>query len=293
MTELLTGGHEFAVVLLGTSDDLYPDRQTSGAPGWWRSFWLALAGRAGLNEGDAARSPAMGVPTHSTADQSAERAPMPIEVDSGTVADQQRDSTLTSRSSHTRPDGQTSSGNLPTHALVEAARAGSEQAWFELTSRFTGHLRATVMRFNLNSADTDDVIQSTWLRAVEGIHQLKDPEVFGDWLRTIARRESLALIRRRQREVDLTAMPDASSGVEQKWSDPGGGEPTSIDALERLPATERELLRLLLLDAPLSYAEISRQTGMPIGSIGPTRARALRRLRGELAAEESQERPPG
>ena len=46
-----------------------------------------------------------------------------------------------------------------------------------------------------------------------------------------------------------------------------------------LPEKRRELLLLLLADPPLSYDEISARLGIPRGSIGPTRARALEQLR--------------
>jgi DNA-directed RNA polymerase specialized sigma24 family protein len=50
-------------------------------------------------------------------------------------------------------------------------------------------------------------------------------------------------------------------------------------ALERLPDRHRELMTALLAEPPLSYAEASRRTGIPVGSIGPIRARSLDRLR--------------
>ena len=49
--------------------------------------------------------------------------------------------------------------------------------------------------------------------------------------------------------------------------------------MTELPEKRRELLLLLLADPPLSYDEISARLGIPRGSIGPTRARALEQLR--------------
>jgi len=56
------------------------------------------------------------------------------------------------------------------------------------------------------------------------------------------------------------------------------------DALARLPRRWQRLLELLMADPPVSYAEISDQLGLPVGSIGPTRGRCLERLRVLLAA---------
>ena len=55
------------------------------------------------------------------------------------------------------------------------------------------------------------------------------------------------------------------------------------DGLAELPADRRALLLLLLEDPPLSYREISARLGIPIGSIGPTRVRALAQLRNSAA----------
>ena len=54
-------------------------------------------------------------------------------------------------------------------------------------------------------------------------------------------------------------------------------------ALRRLPAPDRELLTLLM-DSPSSYRAVSAELKMPVGSIGPKRARSLERLRRELDA---------
>ena len=58
------------------------------------------------------------------------------------------------------------------------------------------------------------------------------------------------------------------------------------EALAELPASRRDLLMLLLADPPLAYAEISARLGIPIGSIGPTRARALEQLRRTQALQD-------
>jgi DNA-directed RNA polymerase specialized sigma24 family protein len=51
------------------------------------------------------------------------------------------------------------------------------------------------------------------------------------------------------------------------------------EALSSLPWRWRRVLELLMADPPVSYADISDELGLPIGSIGPTRARSLARLR--------------
>ena len=55
------------------------------------------------------------------------------------------------------------------------------------------------------------------------------------------------------------------------------------DGLAELPSGRRELLLILLTDPPIPYADISERLGIPVGSIGPTRARALDQLRNTSA----------
>ena len=57
--------------------------------------------------------------------------------------------------------------------------------------------------------------------------------------------------------------------------------------LEELPPPCRILLRMLIADPPPSYEEVSQVLEMPVGSIGPRRARCLARLRTRLAKLES------
>jgi DNA-directed RNA polymerase specialized sigma24 family protein len=50
------------------------------------------------------------------------------------------------------------------------------------------------------------------------------------------------------------------------------------EALDALPLHQRRLMQLLLAEPELSYRDVAERLGIPIGSIGPTRARALERL---------------
>jgi DNA-directed RNA polymerase specialized sigma24 family protein len=49
--------------------------------------------------------------------------------------------------------------------------------------------------------------------------------------------------------------------------------------LRELPVLHRQLIELMVIDPPLSYQEISARLAIPVGSIGPTRKRALAKLR--------------
>jgi len=172
--------------------------------------------------------------------------------------------------------------------LVTRARAGDQASWNALVDRFLPLVNGVIRRFRLSSADADDVNQTVWLRLVEHLGDLREPRALPGWLVTTTRNEALRVIRLRGR-----AIPVDPQGVtlERLAEQPEADEALIRDERTRalraglleLPAGRRELLELLLTDPPISYDEISAKLGIPKGSIGPTRARALEQLRNTRA----------
>ncbi len=177
--------------------------------------------------------------------------------------------------------------------LVAAAAAGEAAAWATLVEHFSGLIWSVAGAYGLSRADSADVAQITWLRLVEHLGRLKDPTRVGAWLVTTARRECLHLARRTRREIPL----DEDRSFENRES--GRPSPESLvlkseratmlwQAFRELGTRCQELLRALLLAYPtLSYEEVAEAFGMPIGSIGPTRARCLEQLRRKLESDVS------
>jgi RNA polymerase sigma factor (sigma-70 family) len=171
--------------------------------------------------------------------------------------------------------------------IVSAAAAGDQQSWDLLVARYSGLLWGVTRAHRLGTADAADVVQTTWLRLVEHLPQIRKPEGIGSWLATTARRECLGLLRsgaRCQPSEEMELLVDA--GAEHAELDSAlltaERDAELWAAFNRLPTRDQALLRLLAVDSPPSYQEISAALGMPIGSIGPTRARSLERLRREL-----------
>ncbi len=168
--------------------------------------------------------------------------------------------------------------------LVAAAQRGDESAWNALVDRFLPLVTGVVRRFRLSSADADDVNQTVWLRLVEHLDEIREPRAIPGWLVTTTRHEALRVIRRRGRDVPLDPH-GRTLGVLSEVSDMDEAmmreelSQALRDALLELSPARRELLTLLLADPPPSYDEISSRLGIPIGSIGPTRARALEQIR--------------
>ena len=140
----------------------------------------------------------------------------------------------------------------------------------------------------LRDADAADVSQATWLALLQHINNLKNPAGVGAWLATTARRECLRVLRGSERRVLF-----GDDAPEHESPDPSPGDMLLIserdDALwrsfSRLRASDQALLRLLMADPRPRYEEIAAALDMPIGSIGPTRQRALARLREQLDSE--------
>jgi RNA polymerase sigma factor (sigma-70 family) len=172
---------------------------------------------------------------------------------------------------------------------VRLAQTGDGLAWSELVQMFQGLLRAVVAGYRLSSADAADVVQTTWLRLAENLNRLEDPSRVGAWLATTARREAVRSLRKLARELPAEQPPEPphrdSSPVDRKLLQ-ADRDAELWSAFARLPGRDQRLLRMLIADAQHSYEEIARALAMPIGSIGPTRGRALERLRRGLAGSE-------
>jgi RNA polymerase sigma factor (sigma-70 family) len=167
--------------------------------------------------------------------------------------------------------------------LVGEAAEGNQAAWDDLVEGFSGLVWSVVRAHGLYGAEAADVCQTVWLRFVEHLRRLREPERAGAWLATTARHECLRVLRRRGRTTamaDPPEVPDVSADA-----DPGSKVVASEEhdllmaALDDISGQCQQLLRLLLVDPPLSYDEISALLDMPKGSIGPTRQRCLVRLR--------------
>jgi RNA polymerase sigma factor (sigma-70 family) len=192
------------------------------------------------------------------------------------------------------------SDDSPIAALVAAAAVGDGSAWNELVDRYAPLLVSVVRGFRLGAAETEDVAQTVWLRLVEHLHSLREPEALPMWIITIARREAIRYLTVARRVSPYDPLePSAVSQLPDDAKEPDEDlaraerRDALLSALAELPSRQRELLLLLVEDPPLSYAEISDRTGIPIGSIGPTRGRAVDRLRRTSALRAHQDRPDG
>jgi RNA polymerase sigma factor (sigma-70 family) len=166
--------------------------------------------------------------------------------------------------------------------LAREAAAGDELAWSDLVRRLDGVLHTVARRYRLSPADVDDVVQTTWLRALAHLERLNDPGAIAAWLIVTARREAMRTLQRATREVltdDARAIDQLDDACPEAFVIERERCAAVHGAVERLPARQRQLLTSMLTSPSTSYAQISSRLDMPVGSIGPTRDRALARLR--------------
>jgi RNA polymerase sigma factor (sigma-70 family) len=173
-------------------------------------------------------------------------------------------------------------------ALLHAATGGDRHAWAELFERYSGLVAAVVASFRLQESDAADVVQNTWLRLLRYSATIRDPEKLGGWLATTARREALALIRRSRADIPSDSAGDSLAATAPSPEDAVITAEAHAEvraAAGTLTGRRRLLVEVLFYQPPQSYEEVSRRTGMPLGSIGPTRRRTLQELHGLLCSQ--------
>ncbi|MEU4535851.1 sigma-70 family RNA polymerase sigma factor [Streptosporangium sp. NPDC023825] len=182
---------------------------------------------------------------------------------------------------------------------IDAILVDDQAAWDELVTRFEGLLWSAVRAYDLSAADAADAVQGTWLRLLESLHTIRDPDRIGPWLFTTAKREA-SLLSRRHRGERLVA--DPADAEHAHLAPAGAGHAHADPALAVLSADEgrrlwqavdemqepcRSLFRLMATAPDAGVHQLAGRLGMPRGSYGPTRGRCLNRLRTLLTAREA------
>lgn len=174
--------------------------------------------------------------------------------------------------------------------LLDKCKRGDQRAWEELVSSYQRLVYSVPSRMGLNAEDCADVFQATFAALSANLDRINSPQALPKWLAITASREALRLKRISSRSTRESEIEDLS--LEQILAtEENEAEKTSIaeaeaemvrQALERLPEKCRKLLSVLFYEEEKPYAQVSERLGMPVGAIGPTRARCLEKLRGLL-----------
>jgi RNA polymerase sigma factor (sigma-70 family) len=181
-------------------------------------------------------------------------------------------------------------------ALVARCQQGDASAWEALVHRYQRLVYAIVRRMGLDEHAAADVFQTVFVRLMENLSRLTDHDRLQAWIVTTAKREALLQRKRGMRAVSMTPASD-DDHPPTEW-DIADDSPLPEDALaalqvqhqvrsalDRLDERCRALLSMLYIngedsdDEKIAYDDVAARLGMPVGSIGPTRARCLGKLR--------------
>ena len=172
--------------------------------------------------------------------------------------------------------------------LIRACREGDAGAWKRLLSSYERLVYSIPLRYGLSRDDAADIAQVTFTILIQSLDNLSEDSHLGPWLVTVARRHTWRLLERNRRESasdHLDGSDLAQSAVFLGKSDADSIEHWELSqwleaGLSKIGAPCRELLLALYFQPERSsYAEVAEQLNMPIGSIGPCRARCLKSLR--------------
>jgi RNA polymerase sigma factor (sigma-70 family) len=163
--------------------------------------------------------------------------------------------------------------------LVEACLAGDQAAWNELVERYQWLVYSIPRRYGLAKADAEDVMQNVFLIIYRKLETLRDYSLLSAWLIRIAQRESIHFLRNGAPEQEVPEeLNDGDAEIHLEQIQRLEAQHAVRQAMEQLDPHCRALLELFLSSANPTYEQVAAQLGCPVGSIGPTRARAFKKL---------------
>jgi RNA polymerase sigma factor (sigma-70 family) len=173
-------------------------------------------------------------------------------------------------------------------ALVVRAAEGDQRAWDDIVERYAPLVYGICLRYRLTSHDVEDVGQTVWLLLVEHLGKLREPAALPGWLATTTARECLRAVKAASKsEWRRNGRDDSEQFVDDRAIDEeilmAERNAALYAVFAELPTRCQQLLSMLISDPPCSYAAIHEALGIPVGSIGPQRARCLERLRRSAA----------
>lgn len=176
--------------------------------------------------------------------------------------------------------------------LVARCRQGDAQAWATLVHRYERVVNAIARRVGLDHATAADVFQTVFMRLFQHLNNLSEPGRLRAWVITTTRREASRQRTLAARTELITATADDAEPQPPEPPEPTPDWQNPQDSLEhwqelvaiqqafdRLNPRCQQLLKALFLEDDGDYGSIARKLSMPVGSIGPTRGRCLKRLR--------------
>lgn len=172
---------------------------------------------------------------------------------------------------------------------MRRCRAGDERAWSALIQHFQAFVYSIPRRMGLSSDECGDVFQATFVALYKNLDRVDSEQSIPKWLAVTASREAYRVLRARRSSQTADVSSETLEAVLADESETIGVQLEQAElartvqkGLSGIPERCRKLLQLLYSSDDVPYTEISEQMGLPVGSIGPTRARCLQKLRDML-----------
>ena len=171
--------------------------------------------------------------------------------------------------------------------LVKECLAGKEEAWSLLIDKYKALIYSIPVKYGLSPQEAADVFQATCTELLVRLPELREPRALPKWLMQVAHHESYRAKRQGQRVVSRDSdqdlpepgIPPVAEALVQQTQE----EQILREALASLTPQCRRLVELLFYEVPARpYAEVARELGLAVGSIGFTRQRCIGRLRQQL-----------
>jgi RNA polymerase sigma factor (sigma-70 family) len=172
---------------------------------------------------------------------------------------------------------------------VKQCLSGNEEAWAQLVDKYKALIYSIPVKYGLPPQDAADVFQATCTELLTRLPELREPRALPKWLMQVAHHECYRYKRLQQRVVSRDADPNlpepetppmAESIVQQTQE-----EQMLREAMDTLTPQCRRLVELLFFETPARpYADVARELGLAVGSIGFTRQKCMDRLRRQLDA---------
>jgi RNA polymerase sigma-70 factor (ECF subfamily) len=181
-------------------------------------------------------------------------------------------------------------------ALVRAAQGGDEVAFAELVRRYQRAVYRIAYGLTRNGADADDLAQETFVRAYQALDRFRADEPLYPWLARITVNLAYSLFRRRRRRPETAIEPLIEAGQQWAADDDPTRDAAEAERREQLQASfaeltqEHQAILVLRVVEGLSYDEIARTLGVPMGTVMSRLSRARAELKTRFRARSGE--PP-
>lgn len=178
--------------------------------------------------------------------------------------------------------------------LVAAVLEGDDERFREIVARYQGRVVNYLYRLLRNLDEAHDLAQEVFLRIYRALDRFDSGYRFSTWLFRVAQNAAIDRIRKRRLKMVSIHRPETEDSEGGDWdfastdADPYGdlrnrerGEAINR-AIDELAEEYRELI-VLRHFGELSYEEIARLKGMPLGTVKNKLFRGRQMLKGKLA----------